>query len=420
VNGPDQAVILCGGLGNRLRPLTDTLPKPMAPIHGRPFLAFLVEQLRDQGIRRIVLLTGYRGEMIREHFGDGTSCGVQIDYSNGPAEWETGRRVWEARELLDERFLMLYSDNYVPFSLEKLLAVHSTGASAVTVLLQPKQPGNIRMKADGGVDLYDPTRTAPGLDYVEIGYMLVERDAALSELPNPDVSFSNVLARLARSGRLAGLVSRDPYHSISDVARWKLAERYLEIKRILMIDRDGTINERPPKAEYVSNWDRFHWIDETVEALGVLSRDGFRFIVVSNQAGIARGMVDAAAVDDINRRMVGELGSRGIDVLDVYVCPHHWDENCACRKPAPGLFFRASREHALRMDRTIYIGDDPRDSRAAFNAECLSVLIGAERNEDPGGGARPAFTSATLLEAVPWIVSRFEGWEVAARAHISC
>ncbi len=91
----------------------------------------------------------------------------------------------------------------------------------------------------------------------------------------------------------------------------------------------------------------------------------------------------------MNRRMVSELASQGIEVLDVYVCPHHWDEQCACRKPAPGLFLRASREHLLRMDRTVYIGDDPRDSRAAFNAECLSVLVGPERDLDPGGGARP-------------------------------
>lgn len=417
---PDQAVILCGGLGNRLRPLTDSLPKPMAPIHGRPFLAFLIEQLRDQGIRRIILLTGYRGEMIREHFGDGTGCGIPIDYSCGPADWETGRRVWEARAMLDERFLMLYSDNYVPFSLGKLVKVHSAHESDVTLLLQPKQPGNIRVKPDGGVELYDPTRTAAGLDHVEIGYMIVERDAALAALPDPDVSFSSVLERCARSGRLAGLVSRDPYHSISDVQRWKLAERYLESKRILMLDRDGTINERPAKARYITGWDHFHWIDETVDAMSLLARSGFRFIVLSNQAGIARGMLDAVAVDDMNRRMVAELGSRGIEVLDVYVCPHHWDENCDCRKPAPGMFFRASREHLLRMDRTIYVGDDPRDSRAAFNAECLSVLIGSERNQDPGGGARPAFTAATLLDAVPWIVSRFESWEAMTKDHIHC
>ena len=64
LNLPQQAVILCGGLGTRLRPLTENMPKPMAPVNGKPFLHYLIEQVRDQGIRRILLLTGYRSEMI--------------------------------------------------------------------------------------------------------------------------------------------------------------------------------------------------------------------------------------------------------------------------------------------------------------------------------------------------------------------
>jgi histidinol-phosphate phosphatase family protein len=412
VNKPRQAVILCGGLGERLRPLTDTLPKPLAPINGRPFLAFLIEQLRDQGIERIVLLTGYLGELIRERFTDGSGFGLRIDYSHGPAEWDTGRRLWEARAQLDERFLLLYSDNYVPFSLDKLARHHEEHGKALTLLLQPKKTGNVRLSADGAIERYDRTRSDAGLDFVEIGYMIVERDAVLDAFPpDPNVSFARVLETLANAGRVGGMVSRDPYHSISDVDRWKLAERYLQPKRILMVDRDGTINERPPRGEYVADWNGFRWVGETVEALTQLARLGFRFIVVSNQAGIGRGVMSAGDVDEINRRMVEELASRGIEVIGVYVCPHHWDDRCACRKPEPGLFFQASRDHLVRLDRTVYVGDDPRDARAAFNAECLSVLVGPERDADPGDGVTPAFTAATMLEALPWIVSRFESWE---------
>ena len=408
---PEQAVILCGGLGTRLRPFTDTMPKPMVPTNGRPFLAYLIEQLREQGIRRILLLTGYRGEMIRDFFGNGESWGGEIGYSHGPAEWETGRRVWEARGQLDERFLMLYSDNFVPFNFGKLLAFHAEHNSLVSLSLQPKAAGNIRVAKDGMVALYDPSRGVPGLDHVEIGYMVVERDPVLAQFDQPDVSFSRILERLAQRGQLAGSVGGDPYHSISDPARWKLAERYLGVKRILLIDRDGTINRRPPKGEYVSSWEDFHWIEENVEGMRRLADAGFRFVVISNQAGIARGVVDGATVDAINARMVRDLRVLGIEVLDVYVCPHHWDDGCDCRKPAPGLFFRASREHQLRMDRTVYVGDDPRDCLAAHNAECLCVLVGPERDVDPGGGARPAFASPSLPDATSWIASQFERWE---------
>ncbi len=408
---PAQAVILCGGLGERLRPLTEDLPKPLAPVGGRPFLEYLICQLREQQVERVLLLTGYYGEKIRDHFGDGAGHGVQIDYSSGPAEWDTGRRIWEARMMLDGRFLLLYSDNYVPVNIGKLLSVHSVSLSAVTLLLHQKQNGNVRLDGDGGVEVYDSTRSTFGLNYVEIGYMIIERDRVLGAYGVSDVSFSQILEKLVKGEQVAGLVSGDSYHSISDLNRLKLAEQYLAVKRVLMIDRDGTINKRAPRGEYISSWSDFHWDLQTVEAMRQLAKKGFRFLVLSNQAGIARGMLKAKMVDEINARMVSELRKQGVDVIDVYVCPHHWDEGCSCRKPNPGMFFKASRSHLLRMDRTVYVGDDPRDSRAAFNAECLSVLIGPERESDPGGGAKPSFTGETMLETVPWIVSRYETWE---------
>ena len=201
---PSQAVILCGGLGTRLRPLTDTLPKPLAPVHGRPFLAYVIEQLREQGVERVLLLTGYRGEMIRDHFGDGASHGVRIDYSSGPAEWETGRRLVEARAALASQFLLLYSDNFVPLRLTRVAELHASRPADVTLVLQPKERGNIRLGRDGVVAHYDPARAASGLDFVDVGYMVVERDAALAALPSPDVSFSLALERLVSLGRVNG------------------------------------------------------------------------------------------------------------------------------------------------------------------------------------------------------------------------
>lgn len=410
MNRPEQAVILCGGRGERLRPLTDTIPKPMAPVGGKPFLAYLIEQLRDQGIRRVLLLTGYRGEVIREYFGTGAVIGVEIAYSHGPADWETGRRLWEAREALDAQFLLLYSDNYAPFSINKLLQFHRQRPVAVTLLVSPKKPGNIRLDSDDGIAAYDSSRATTGFDYVEIGYMRVQRDTVLPRIDPPDISFSKVLRGLAADRQLRGLVTRDTYHSISDLDRLRLADQYLAVKRIVLIDRDGTINRRAPRGEYVRSWKEFAWIPETVNGMRALGERGFRFIILTNQAGIARGAMSVEAVSEINARMMSELAVLGVDVIETYVCPHHWDDGCQCRKPAPGMFHRASRDHLLRLDRTIYIGDDPRDAQAAFNAECLCVLIGPERDLAVRP-ALPIFASPTLSQAVPWIISHFEDWE---------
>ena len=407
-----QAAILCGGLGTRLRPYTDTLPKPMIPVNGRPFLAYLIEQLREQGIARVVLLTGYRGEQIEDHFGDGSAFGVQISYARGPAEWETGRRLWEAREQLQPQFLLLYSDNFVPFDLGKLQEFHSMRARPVSLTVAAKANGNIRVGADGIVQRYDSSRSAADLNCVEIGYMLVERDAVLPLLTPADVGFSSILRRLAERSALAGMICGDRYHSISDPQRWKLAEQYLRIKRILLIDRDGTLNVRPPRTWYVSRWEDFRWLPGALEGIEALAASGFSFVLISNQAGIARGLVTREAVDAVNNRLADELAARGAKLLKTYVCPHDWDAGCDCRKPAPGMYFAAAQDYLLRLDRTFYVGDDPRDCQAAYNANCPSVFVGDESELTSLSAAeRPRHAARNLAQAVPWIVSRFAEWE---------
>jgi len=407
-----QAVILCGGLGARMRPHTDLLPKPMIPVNGRPFLEYLVEQLRDQGITRVALLTGYRAPQIEGHFGDGSRFGVEIAYSQGPIEWETGRRVWEARARLDPRFLLLYCDNFVPLRLARLLEFHREKGRMLSLLLSRKAGGNIAVGSDGIVRRYDPSRSGPELDHVEIGYMVVERDAVLSLIDDPDISFSRVLQRLASRGEFAGLVSGNSYHSISDPKRWKLTEQYLRLKRTLLIDRDGTLNVRPPQAQYLSRWEDFQWAAGALEGLQALARAGFSFALISNQAGIARGIVTREQVDAVNRRLGEELAVRGVTMTGAYVCPHDWDDGCACRKPAPGLFFQASHDLLLRLDRTLYLGDDPRDCQAAYNANSLCLFVGDSGElSSLSASERPAHIARTIPEAVPWIEARFASWE---------
>ncbi|HZD39283.1 MAG TPA: nucleotidyltransferase family protein, partial [Terriglobales bacterium] len=109
---PRQAVILAGGRGTRLRPLTDTRPKPMVEICGKPFLEYQIEQLRQQGFERVLLLLGYLPEVVKDYFGNGHRWGVEIEYAVTAVDDETGKRVKLAEPLLDSCFLLLYCDNY--------------------------------------------------------------------------------------------------------------------------------------------------------------------------------------------------------------------------------------------------------------------------------------------------------------------
>ncbi|MDC1122784.1 HAD-IIIA family hydrolase [Nitrospinaceae bacterium] len=372
---PSQAAILCGGLGSRLRPITDKIPKPMVPVNGIPFLEHLIQQLKENGIFDFVFMTGYRGDQIEEYFGDGSQFEVKIQYSQGPPEWDTGRRLHRAKNLLKDMFLILYSDNFVQFDLKKLSRFYEEKKKLLCFIVQKKPTGNIRLGKDGVVELYDKTRTAENIGFVELGYMIADKEI-FRFITDGNSSFSEVISRLVSEREVAGMTVLDAYHSISDPERWQLMEKYLTPKKILLIDRDGVINRKAPRGEYIGKWSDFAFIPDTVEGLKELSKEGFEFIVISNQAGIGRGVLSAASVDEINDRMKKYLEAQNIPIKGIYVCPHHWEDNCDCRKPAPGMLLQASKDFLFRLDKTFFIGDDPRDCQAAYNAGCKSIFLG--------------------------------------------
>jgi len=179
------------------------------------------------------------------------------------------------------------------------------------------------------------------------------------------------------------------------------------------------INRRPPRGEYVRDRSGFKWLEENLRGLERLAAVGFEFIVISNQAGVGRGVMTEAAVRDVNDWMVAELGQRGIPVRDVFFCPHHWDDHCRCRKPEPGMFYAASAKHRFWLGHTLFIGDDTRDAAAARNAGCGCALVGDVTDHATPGEVAPHHRAADLDDAVPWILGQFECWEASVPAAIA-
>ena len=134
----NQAVILAGGLGTRLRPISLKRPKPMALVNGIPFLRYIIEQIKENGINRILILTGYLGQNIEDYFGNGSKMGVEISYIKSPVEWETGARIWGARDSLDENFMLFYSDNYANIDFSKIESCHKANKNKITMLVKKK------------------------------------------------------------------------------------------------------------------------------------------------------------------------------------------------------------------------------------------------------------------------------------------
>ena len=403
-NSPKQAVILCGGQGKRLRPLTDVIPKPLIDINGKPFLHYLICQLANEGITDFLLLTGYKKEKISEYFSGYLNKDINIEFSEGPVEWDTGRRIWEARHLINESFILMYSDNYCDFRLKEIIDVHEKYESPMTLTLAKKEKGNIRISDSLIVDEYNNDRKGKALNYVEIGYMALRLSAVLELFDNPDINFSQIISKMVDTKKVTAIIKNCEYYSISDPERLEIMREYLKKKKIILLDRDGTLNAKAPRGEYINSWKDFEWMPNVKDALKILASEGFTFIVISNQAGITRKMITENELKEITNNFEKELCDISVNILQTYICPHHWDDGCECRKPNPGLFFQASKDWLFRLDRVLYIGDDSRDCEAAYNAGCDSLFIG--QKEELDGISRlswPISINNDLMEALPII-----------------
>ena len=380
---PTQAVILAGGRGTRLHPLTDTRPKPMVEINGKPFLAYQIEQIRNQGFEKILLLLGYLPEVIQNYCGDGSRWGVKIEYSVSAADDETAQRIRLAESRLDPYFLLLYCDNYWPMQIEKMWSRFFANKAPAMITVYTNKDGytrnNVRVDPDGYVAVYDKTGASPGLQGVEISYALIDR-SVVDLLPEANVSVEEALyTRLAQQRRLLAYVTDHRYYSAGALHRLPLTEAFFTRIPTVILDRDGVLNRRPPRAEYVRTWDEFLWLPGAKEALRLLKDKGYRVVVVSNQAGIGRGVMTESELAEINRRMLEEAEQAGGKIETVYYCPHDWSTGCECRKPKPGMLFQAQKEFHLDLTRSLFIGDDERDQQAAEAAGCQFAMV---KNED--------------------------------------
>ena len=379
---PTQAVILAGGRGTRLLPLTETRPKPMIEFHGRPFLEYVVDMLREQGFEQVLLLLGHLPEVVQDHFGDGSRFGIEIGYAVSGADDLTVSRLRLVEDRLDESFLLLYCDNYWPLQMERLWGrFRELGLPAMVTVYSNKDgyragKDSLRVE-DGLVTAFDKSRRTPGLQGVEISYAILTRPV-LDLLPEQDELVELALYRqLVERGELGAFVTDHRYYSVGSLERLEATARFLARRPAVILDRDGTLNRRPPRAEYVTSPEEFEWLPGSLDALALLKERGYLVAVVSNQAGINRGAMSEADLDAVNRRMLAEAQGA---IAAVYHCPHDWDEGCECRKPAPGMLFQAQREHDLDLTRTTFIGDDERDGQAADAAGCPFLLVGEDHS----------------------------------------
>jgi NDP-sugar pyrophosphorylase family protein len=225
-----QAVILAGGLGTRMRPVTEAIPKPMIPVAGRPFLEHQLELLRRAGIGRALLLVAYLGEQIQNYFGDGSSMDCGISYSFEPSPLGTGGALKNAEEQLQDCFVLVNGDTYLAIdylavvqkflelNCAALIVAYEKRGAALQDVPANQLPNNLAVSRDGVVTAYRK-RDPLGLSHIDAGVIVLKKEILAALPAGQKCSLEEeIYPHLIAQGGMRAWVTGEPFYDMGSPA----------------------------------------------------------------------------------------------------------------------------------------------------------------------------------------------------------
>lgn len=403
-----KTVIMAGGRGTRISELFPDIPKPLIPIDGVPVLERELISLRDQGFNDIVLTVSYMADKIIDYFGDGSRLNTHIEYfvekeplGNAGALFKLG---------LKDDFLLLNADAVFDIDFNRFVAYHKEKGGLVTLFTHPNShpydSGLITANKDGSVDKWltkEDERPQWYKNRVNAGLHVIS-PKVLTGIDPESIGKNGVKVDLDRQilKPLCGTGKMFCYDSPEYVKDMGTPYRFRQVskdyengvvtaknlknkQKAIFLDRDGTINKY---VGFLRNIDDFELLPGVAKAIKKINESGYLAIVITNQPVIARGEVTWEELEEIHNKMETLLGQEGAYLDGIYFCPHHPDKgfegevpelkiDCDCRKPKPGLIYRAAEEFNIDISQSWMIGDGKYDVLAGKNARCKTALIGS-------------------------------------------
>ncbi|MGO5254310.1 MULTISPECIES: HAD-IIIA family hydrolase [unclassified Collinsella] len=374
-----EAIVLAGGFGTRLAHVVPDVCKPMAPVAGRPFLRFIMDQLAAAGFDRAVVADGYRREQIEGFFGPAYR-GMAIEYSPEEMPLFTGGAVKRAlSRCQSDCVFVLNGDTWLDVDFAAMEAAAADASDSVSAVIAVKRMrgferyGTVDVDAAGSLTAFHEKRPCEeGL--INAGVYLLRRDA-LNNMPEKFSLESDYFERVVGEGALRAVECPGGFIDIGVPEDYELAQTMLaplaRSWKLAMFDRDGTINV---DTGHLHEPEKLELIPSTVDIMRGYSDDpDYKVVVVTNQAGIAKGLYTEADMRRLHRCMEDELEKLGVHVDAWYFCPHHPDYTgpCECRKPAPGMLQAAMRDFDANSAGCVMFGDKTSDEVAA-KAACVA------------------------------------------------
>jgi D,D-heptose 1,7-bisphosphate phosphatase len=393
-----EALILAGGLGTRLRPLTDAIPKCLVPIGGRPLLDYWVEGLAEAGVSRARINTHAHAGRVREFIGSVNAKGrLRLAESYEPELLGSAGTLTANADLADDadEIVIIYADNLSDIDLRALLAFHRRHDDPMTMALfrapNPSACGIAELDEQGRVVSFVEKPDRPASDLANAGLYVVDASAyrEIAAMRAFDLG-KDVLPRFV--GRTRGWAwggyHRDiGTHEALEHARRDAAELFPARpgpghrdgrRPAVFLDRDGTLIEH---VHYLSDPERVRLLPGAAEALRRIRRAGFARVLVTNQSAVGRGMLTLGRLEQIHAELERQLAASGATLDAIYYCPEApaGDDRtvveCSDRKPGPGMLLRAADELGLDLGASWMVGDLISDVLAGLNAGCRSILV---------------------------------------------
>lgn len=230
-----QAAILAGGLGTRLKPITQRVPKIMVPINGKPFVLYSLEFLKMQGVTEIILCIGYLGEQIRNFLQDGESFGLKIRYSQEKEKLlGTGGALKQAQNLLDEYFLVINGDTYLPINYRDLgESFLRCGKKALMVVYNNMECTGTRNNVELGdaftIVRHDKENFDPALKYVDTGVLALKRKALnLIGEERPISLEKGLYPTLIQQNEMKAYITEQRFYDIGNLEQLKTFDEFVK------------------------------------------------------------------------------------------------------------------------------------------------------------------------------------------------
>lgn len=381
-----QAVFLVGGKGTRLGALAAATPKPLLEIApGLRFLDVVLEEAARHGFGDIVLLAGHLGDQVESIYQGRSVFGATVRVVREPDPQGTGGALRLAREALAPTFLMANGDSLFDINLRALatdLAPSATARLALREVADPARYGAVALQDTQVTGFSEKNAALTGPALINGGLYHMRREI-LEWIEGPCSIEQDVFPRLAAAGRLEGRQFGGYFLDMGLPDSFAQACREVPARRIrpcLFLDRDGVLNV---DSGYPHRVDQLQWIEGARDAVRLANEAGYLVIVVTNQAGVARGYYGEDQVAAFHAAMADDLARAQAHVDAWYHCPFHAEASVERyrahdhpdRKPNPGMLLRAMADWPIDPGRSLLIGDRPSDIEAATRAGIEAVLF---------------------------------------------